>query len=187
MTEIEDVDQIWRAGLATAADALGPAGDVRARVAARVRHRQRSRRAVSAGAVAALMATTVVAVAELHHDDGRVRVAIAPTTTTVPVIRAVVQVNDAPGGALTMEFPGRTVTGNPPTISLPSGVIRFVVHDVSPGHDLVIDGIPAFNIDLATAGETITKDVQLDPGVYDLHCAIPGHEDAGEKILLVVR
>ena len=90
---------------------------------------------------------------------------VATTDTTAPpVVPTVVQVNDAPGGALRIEFPGRHLTGNPPAIALPSGDVRFVIHSSAGGHVLRIDGVPGFEVDLNRAGETVTRDVHLDPG-----------------------
>jgi hypothetical protein len=186
MTNDDDLDRMWRDGLTTAADGLGATTGVRSRVAARVRRRRYRRRAASAGAIAALTATTVVGVAELRSGSTRVQVT-TPDTTAPPVVPTVVQVNDAPGGALKIAFPGHDL-GNPASITLPSGDVRFVVHGDSAGHVLRIDGAPGFEANFTVAGETITRDVQLVPGhVYDMYCAIPGHRDAGESVIIVAR
>jgi hypothetical protein len=182
----DDLDRVWRDGLTTAAGGLGNTTGARDRVAARVRHRRHRRRSVSAGAIAALTATTVVGVAELHSADGPVRVATTETTAP-PVVPTVAQVNDAPGGALKIEFPGHEL-GNPPSITLPSGEVRFVIHGDSAGHVLRIDGAPDFEANFTVAGETITRDVMLGPGrVYVMYCAIPGHREAGESVIIVAR
>jgi hypothetical protein len=186
MTTDDDLDRIWRDGLTTAADGLGATTGVRSRVAAHVRRRRHRRRAASAGAIAALTATTVVGVAELRSGNTRVQVATTDTTTP-PVVPTVVQLNDAPGGALNIEFPGNEL-GYPPSITLPSGDVRFVIHGESAGHVLRIDGDDNFEANITVAGETITRDVQLAPGrVYVMYCAIPGHRDAGESVIIVAR
>jgi hypothetical protein len=186
MTNDDDLDRMWRDGLTRAADGLGVTTGVRSRVAARVRHRRHRRRAASAGAIAALAATTVVGVAELRSGSTRVQVATSDTTTP-PVVPTVVQVDDAPGGALKIEFPGHDL-GYLPSITLPSGDVRFVIHGDSGGHVLRIDGAPEFEANFTAAGETITKDVMLVPGrVYVMYCAIPGHREAGESVIIVAR
>ncbi len=190
MTDDDDLDRMWRDGLTTAADGLGTTSGVRSRVAARVRHRRHRRRAASAGAIAALSATAVVGVAELRSGSSRLQVTTPdttapPDTTAAPVVRAVVQVNDAPGGVLKIEFPGHDL-GDPPSITLPSGLIRFEIHELSGGHDLRIDNIPGFDVEATTTPITVTKDVQLDPGVYVMYCAIPGHREAGESVTIDV-
>jgi uncharacterized cupredoxin-like copper-binding protein len=184
-----DLDRMWRDGLNTAAGTFGNAAGVRTRVAARVRHRRHRRRAASAGAVAALTATAVVAGAELRSGRTPVHVATTDTTdTTAPeAVPTVVQVNDAPGGTLRIDFPGHDL-GNPASITLPSGVVRFVIHDGGAGHELRIDGIPDFEANFDVAGATITKDVTLTPGrAYVMYCAIPGHREAGESVIIVAR
>jgi hypothetical protein len=189
MTDDDDLDRMWRDGLTTAADGHGTTSGVRKRVAARVRHRRHRRRAASAGAIAALSATAVVGVAELRSGSSRLQVTTPDTTAPpvlAPVVRAVVQVNDAPGGALKIEFPGHDL-GDPPSIRLPSGLIRFEIHELSGGHDLRIDNIPGFDVEATTTPITVTRDVQLDPGVYVMYCAIPGHREAGESVTIDVR
>ena len=187
MTNVDDLDRIWRDGLVTAAEEFSGPGDVRTRVAARVRHRRRSRRAMSAGAAALLVGTAGVGVGALHRDDRRAGVATVPLTTApataAPV--AVVQVDEAPGNALKIAFPGR-VLGDPPSVSLPSGLIRFEIHVGGAGHVLRIEGVPGFEVDASVEGETIVKDIDLAPGTYVMYCAIPGHRDAGEQMILVV-
>jgi hypothetical protein len=95
-----------------------------------------------------------------------------------PVVREVVKIVDAPGGALRIEFPGRLVLRNSPLVTLASGLIRFDVLEDAPGHALRIEGVA----DLAP-GPT---DVQLAPGDYVLACVIPGHAAAGERVLIHV-
>jgi hypothetical protein len=182
----DDLDRMWRDALTTAAAGFGNTTGVRSRVAARVRHRRHRRRAASAGAIAALTATTVGVVVELRSGDGPVRVATTEMTAP-PVVPTVVQVNDAPGGALKIELPGHDLS-NPASITLPSGDVRFVIHGDSAGHVLRIDGAPDFEANFTVAGETITRDVTLGPGrVYVMYCAIPGHREAGESVIIVAR
>jgi hypothetical protein len=183
MTSTDELDSIWRDGLSAAASEFFIADDPRTRVAERVRHRRRSRRTGTAVTLVVLSAAAVLAVAQIGHQGTHAGVAARPN----PTVRAVVEVDDAPGNQLTIALPGRVVSGNPPSIALPSGLIRFEIHGLHPDHRLVIDGIPNFVADFSVSGPTtITEDVQLNPGEYLMHCTVPGHAEAGEEIRLKV-
>ncbi len=184
MTNVDELDRIWQEGLTTAAEEFATPGDIRVRVAARVRRRRRSRRVSSACGAAVVVAVGVIAVGLLPHDGSAV-VATVPVTTAPPVPVAVVQVDEAPRNQLEITFPGR-VSGAATSLSLPPGLIRFVVHVGGAGHVLRIDGAPAFEVDANVEGETIAKDVELEPGTYVMYCAVPGHREAGERMTLVV-
>ncbi|MDP9336101.1 MAG: hypothetical protein M3Q30_22710 [Actinomycetota bacterium] len=182
MTSSDELDGTWRDGLSAAASELVIADDPRTRVAERVRRRRRSRRTRTAVTLVVLSAAAVLAVAQMGHQGTHPGVAAGPGAT----VRAVVEVDDAPGNQLTIVFPGRVVSGNPPSIRLPSGLIRFKIQG-SAGHTLVIDGIPGFVADFSPSGPTtLTEDVRLNPGEYLMHCAVPGHAEAGEEMLLKV-
>jgi hypothetical protein len=176
MTDIDELDRMWRDGLASAAEDVVATPNPQARVAARVQHRRRSRRTTTASVVVVLIAAVVIAVSQLGQHPKHLSVGAER-----PLI---VQVTDAPNGNLQILFPGRPIS-NPPIVPLPSGVIRFEIRGLAPGHRLVIDGVPGFVVDFEAPG-TITKDVRLNPGEYLMHCTIPGHAEAGERALLDV-
>ena len=183
MNSTDELDGIWRDGLYAAASELDIADDPRTQVAERVRHRRRSRRTATAVTLVVLSVAAVLAVAQIGKPVTHSGVSARPN----PTVRAVVEVDDAPGNQLTITFPGRVVSGNPPSIALPSGLIRFKIHALTPGHRLVIDGIPDFVADFSvSAPTTVTEDVQLNPGEYLMHCTIPGHAEAGEEMRLKV-
>ena len=181
MNDVEEIDRAWRDGLASVAEDFVSTPNPRVRVAAHVKRRRRSRVAVVATVSIALAAAVVVTFGGLGSHSTRVRVVSPPDA-----VAAVVQVDDAPGARFALAFPGRKTVGNPPSVALPSGLIRFVIHGLTPGHQLVIDGVPDFVADFERAG-TIVQEVRLNPGDYLMHCAVPGHKDAGEETLLVVR
>ena len=182
MNSTDELDGIWRDGLSAAASELVIADDPRARVAERVRHRRRSRRTGTAVILVVLSAAAILAVAQIGHQGRHPGVAARPN----PTVRAIVEVDDAPGNQLTIVFPGRVVSGNPPSIELPTGLIRFKIHG-STGHRLVIDGVPGFVADFSASDPPpITEDVRLNPGEYLMHCTIPGHAEANEEMLLKV-
>jgi hypothetical protein len=183
MNSTDELDGIWRNGLSAAASELDLADDPRTQVAERVRHRRRSRRTATAITLVVLSTAAVLAVGQIGKQGTHAGVAARPN----PTVRAVVEVDDAPGNQLTIVFPGRVVSGNPPSIRLPSGLIRFKIHG-TPGHRLVIDGIPGFVADFSAlrAPTTLTEDARLNPGEYLMHCTIPGHAEAGEEMRLKV-
>jgi hypothetical protein len=183
MTSTDELDGIWHDGLSAAENELVIAHDPHARVAERVRHRRRSRRTGTAVTLVVLSAAAVLAIAQIGRQGTHAGVAARPD----PTVRAVVEVDDAPGNLLTIVFPGRVVSGNPPSIRLPSGLIRFKIHG-TPGHRLVIDGMPGFVADFSAlrAPTTLTEDARLNPGEYLMHCTIPGHAEANEEMLLKV-
>ncbi len=182
MNSTDELDGIWRDGLTAAASELVVIEDPGARVARRARHRQRARRAGLAVGLFVLGGSALVAVSHIGGDHPRAGVATQSGTSIV----AVVQVEDAPSGRLTIEFPGRTLSGDRSALALPSGLIRFEIGG-SPGHQLVIDGVSGVIADFGPTGPTtVTRDVQLAPGRYVMHCIVPGHAEAGEEVSLEV-
>jgi len=180
MNDVDELDRVWREGLATLAADLDPVADPHARVCTRVHHRRRSRIAVIAVVSIALIVAVVVAFAP-GGSHSRVRV----ESPAPDVIAAVVQVTDAPGGRFAISFPGRATIGNPPEVQVPSGLIRLEIHSSVPGHHVVLDGFPDVVANFEHAG-TIVREVRLVPGSYFLHCSVPGHTEAGERAMLDV-
>jgi hypothetical protein len=181
MTDVDELDRIWTDGLSSAAETIVVPPDPGARVAGRVRHRRRVRRARVGVAVGALVVVVTVGVVAVSRPDRVAVVAPGPTVPPAPVPRAVVRIIDAPGGALKFTIPGRDL-GNPPSLTLPAGLIRFVIHGNAPGHDLRIEGVPYFEANFGAGAAMVATQVQLAPGDYVLYCAIPGHRAAGEEL-----
>lgn len=172
--ELDVLDQMWREGLSLTAEGMTPISDPTGRVAGRLRRRRRARAALTTAGVAILGAFIVVTVSFARGPD-HVRVA----TSAPPV-----QVDVVVGPDLRIRFPGRAVSGQPPRVKLPHGLIRFRVRSTASSHHLVIDGLRGF---VATVGpDTVTVTVRIPPGRYLMHCTIPGHTEAGEEALLIV-
>jgi len=180
MNDVDELDRVWREGLAAIAEDFDPVADPHARVGARVQQRRRSRFVIAAVVAIALVISVAVAFGP-WGSDSRVRVE-APVPDA---IAAVVQVTDAPGGRFAISFPGRPTIGNPPEVRVPSGLIRLQIHSSVPGHRVVLDGFPDVVANFEHAG-TIVREVRLVPGSYFLHCSVPGHAEAGERALLDV-
>jgi hypothetical protein len=176
MPEIDELDRIWRAGLSAAAAARPPVDDPSARVGQRVRRRRRSR--ITLTTVGAVALVGIVAVAAVFATAPRgARVATSPPAVTVDVVV---------GPALQIHFPGLVVTGQPPRVHLPRGLLRFRVRAAAGTHELVIDGVHRFDVTVASETSAVSVTVRLAPGVYRMHCTIPGHTIAGEEATLLV-
>lgn len=75
---------------------------------------------------------------------------------------------------------------SPELVAVPAGPVTVrLVNDGTVRHDLRIEQVP-FLVE-ANAGESSTGTVVLEPGRYELFCALPGHRDAGMTGFLEVR
>ena len=88
------------------------------------------------------------------------------------------------------------------TIKIDSGNVFFKPNDIkaSPGiakvdlkniesgtHDLVIQGLPGFQLEVSGEGSTAASKLKLNAGKkYDFYCTIPGHKEAGMKGTITV-
>src|SRR5207342_2680157 len=75
----------------------------------------------------------------------------------------------------------------PDNVHAPPGIIAISLKNVETGtHDLVIRGVPGFQVEVSGDGDTVTKKIELAKGKYEFYCSIPGHEEAGMKGTLTV-
>jgi uncharacterized cupredoxin-like copper-binding protein len=96
--------------------------------------------------------------------------------------------SDAPaggsGGSATLELSEFALT--PAALTVPAGATIEVTNAGSSAHNLTVTGTEVASSDLA-AGESETLDLSaLEPGEYEMICAIPGHADAGMKGTLTI-
>ena len=183
MTDTDELDRIWREGLGHLAAPTMPISDPASAVGARTRRRHQSRVGVLATA-AVVLAASIVGVVVVAGRRSTETIVHTPSPTSVPR-PLVVDVVDGARGNLTISFPGRTVSGSPPHVNLPAGLIQFDIATLTAGHSLAVDGVPGFAATPQTIG-TVIRTVQLRPGVYALHCLVPGHTEAGEEVFLDV-
>jgi manganese oxidase len=74
----------------------------------------------------------------------------------------------------------------PAALTVPAGGSLEVTNAGSVAHNLTVSGTDIASADLA-AGESETLDLSsLEPGAYEVICAIPGHADAGMKGALTI-
>lgn len=75
----------------------------------------------------------------------------------------------------------------PDKVTAPPGIIDISLKNVESGiHDLVIRGVPGFQVEVSGNGDTASKKVKLTQGKYEFYCTVPGHEEAGMKGTLTV-
>ena len=72
----------------------------------------------------------------------------------------------------------------PNTLTAPAGIIQ--INMKSDGlHDLVIEGLPGFQIE-AASGNTTSGKVKLAKGKYTFYCDLPAHRSKGMEGTLTV-
>jgi hypothetical protein len=180
MTDIDELDRIWREGLASAAATMAPVTDPNLRVVERVRRRRRTRITFRGIGVVVTGLTIVLAVLFARNPPH----ADFATSSPVTVVRVEVLVH----GQLTIQFPGRAVHGQPPHVELPQGLIRFDVSSPGGSDRLVIDGVPTFvAVVVPPHHAAVTETVQISPGTYLMHSTLAGHAAVGEEAILIVR
>jgi uncharacterized cupredoxin-like copper-binding protein len=75
----------------------------------------------------------------------------------------------------------------PDTLVAPAGIVKISLKNIESGsHDLVIKGVPGFDLSVSGEGSTDAKKVELKQGKYTFYCTVPGHEEAGMKGTLTV-
>jgi manganese oxidase len=90
----------------------------------------------------------------------------------------------ANGGTASVELTEFALT--PAALTVPAGGSLEVTNSGTAAHNLTVSGTDIASSDLA-AGESETLDLSsLEPGEYEVICAIPGHADAGMKGTLTI-
>ena len=125
---------------------------------------------------------------------GRHRVAAAALGASVLVLAACGGGSD--GGYVEPKGPPvetlRMEAGNlffkPKPETSPPGIIRIDLVNVQTGvHNLVLEGVPGFRVEVAGKGDEDSAKVELEPGTYTYYCSLPGHRAAGMEGTLTVR
>ncbi len=61
---------------------------------------------------------------------------------------------------------------------VPAGLVEFeLVNNGAAVHNVALDDLGNEVVVEASGGETATGTIELEPGTYEYHCDIPGHED----------
>ena len=85
----------------------------------------------------------------------------------------------------TFKVAAQNFSFTPNQLESPAGVIRIDLKSTDALHDLVVEGLPGFQIE-ATSGNTSTGKVKLKPGKYTFYCDLPGHRSGGMEGTLTV-
>ena len=86
----------------------------------------------------------------------------------------------------TIQLSGKNFAFTPSTISGPAGILQFDLKSTDGLHDLVIEGIAGFQVEV-TSGSASSGKVDLKAGKYTFYCDIPGHRAAGMVGTLTVK
>lgn len=85
----------------------------------------------------------------------------------------------------TFKVSARNFSFTPNQLESPAGIIQIDLKSTDALHDLVIEGLPGFQIE-ATSGNSSTGKLKLKPGKYTFYCDLPGHRSGGMEGTLTV-
>jgi plastocyanin len=75
----------------------------------------------------------------------------------------------------------------PTKLNAPKGIAKITLKNIESGtHDLVIRGLPGFQVEVSGEGDVASRKVDLTKKKYEFYCSIPGHEEAGMKGTITV-
>lgn len=82
----------------------------------------------------------------------------------------------------TLNVESGNVFFKPTELDSPKGIVKIALKNIESGtHDLVIRGLPGFQLEVSGEGSTASGKVDLTKNTYEFYCTIPGHEEAGMK------
>lgn len=87
----------------------------------------------------------------------------------------------------TLKIESGNVFFKPTELDSPKGIVKLTLKNIESGtHDLVIRGLPGFQLEVSGDGSTASGKVDLTKKKYEFYCTIPGHEEAGMKGTITV-
>ena len=78
----------------------------------------------------------------------------------------------------TLKVLAKSFSFTPDKLESPAGIIQIDLKSDDVLHDLVIEGVPGFQVE-ATGGNSSSGKVALKAGKYTVYCDLPGHRSAG--------
>ena len=78
----------------------------------------------------------------------------------------------------TLKVSAKNLAFTPNKLESPAGIIQFDLTSTEGLHDLVIDGVPGFQVEVTSGGSSSGK-VKLKAGKYTFYCDLPGHRAGG--------
>lgn len=85
----------------------------------------------------------------------------------------------------TFEISAENFSFTPDQLRAPAGILQFDLTSDRGIHDLVIEGVPGFIVEVGS-GDTASRKVKLEPGTYTFYCSLPGHRTQGMEGTLIV-
>lgn len=85
-----------------------------------------------------------------------------------------------------LTFKAKNFSFTPKKATSPAGVISITLTSTDGAHDLVIEGVPGFQLDVSGSGDSDTGKVELKKKKYTFYCTLPGHRAAGMEGTLTV-
>jgi uncharacterized cupredoxin-like copper-binding protein len=87
----------------------------------------------------------------------------------------------------TINIQSGNVYFKPNQIDAKPGIAEVKLKNVESGtHDLVVQGLPGFQLEVSGEGSTAASKLALKTGKYEFYCTIPGHKEAGMKGTITV-
>lgn len=87
----------------------------------------------------------------------------------------------------TLKIESGNVFFKPTKLTSPKGIVTITLKNIESGtHDLVIRGVPGFQLEVSGGGSTSSEKIDLTKKSYEFYCTIPGHEAAGMKGTITV-
>ena len=74
----------------------------------------------------------------------------------------------------------------PDALTAPAGIVQIDLTSSAGNHDLVIQGLPGFQLEVSGTDTKASGKVLLKKGKYTFYCDIPGHRSAGMEGTLTV-
>ena len=78
-----------------------------------------------------------------------------------------------------LTFSAKNFAFTPDNAGVSAGIIGITLKSTSGGHNLVIEGVPGFELTTPGSGDTDSAKVDLEKGKYTFYCSLPGHRAAG--------
>jgi uncharacterized cupredoxin-like copper-binding protein len=88
----------------------------------------------------------------------------------------------------TLKVRSGNVYFKPTKLETKPGIVQIDLHNQESGvHDLVIQGIPGFQLEVSGQGDDASGKVDLKANkTYEFYCTIPGHKEAGMRGTITV-
>jgi plastocyanin len=134
-------------------------------------------------AVAAVLASFALAACGDDDDDDTTAASETTTQTTAPEEQA-----SSGGGGETIPIAESDYKLDPADVEAQAGSITFeLTNEGEAPHNLEVEGNGVEEVsDTINAGDSTEFTVDLEPGTYEIYCAIDGHKDLGMEGELTV-